>query len=378
MRALRRARRLLGPAFHLKSVPDVVHVLAAAGTARPPGSESADETAGSAFARPWGTLPSSGGGDGVGVRGLRTLRTADMPGALPGVDAAGDLFLLCLFRAASSHVLTSGANLRAEPDLEMSLFPGVFREGGEGEEGEDAHETQGLVALRAGLGLPGVAPVPIVLTRSGEGLDFSAPFFTRCASSPASGRRDVAPSPPPKQFQDPVLLVSTDSARRDVERRIAAVPAAHARVYSADFAVGGGNGIAPVLTPPLALDFARKVLGAQRISVECGPSITSELHNARAIKAVSLSILVAAEQDPTSRRRVAPVLDSDPLFDGLNSLMESRHAVTGGSDSSDDDALLQLESSVTSYPGENADAEFGWVYEFWARQMHTTAAAQSR
>ena len=47
-------------------------------------------------------------------------------------------------------------------------------------------------------------------------------------------------------------------------------------------------------------------------------------------------------------------------------------------DSSDDDALLQLESSVTSYPGENADAEFGWVYEFWARQMHTTAAAQSR
>ena len=93
---------------------------------------------------------------------------------------------------------------------------------------------------------------------------------------------------------------------------------------------------------------------------------------------MSLSILVAAEQDPTSRRRVAPVLDSDPLFDGLNSLMESRHAVTGGSDSSDDDALLQLESSVTSYPGENADAEFGWVYEFWARQMHTTAAAQSR
>ena len=152
-----------------------------------------------------------------GTNSLRTLRTVDVPHMLPDVDASDDLFLLCLFRALSSHVLTSGANLRAEPDLEISLFTEIL-EGGE----EDENSLgEGLPALRAALGLSGAAPVPIVLTRTGEDLDFSAPFFNNSKARPCA----VSP-------EDPILLVATESARRDVERQMALVSTARARVIS--------------------------------------------------------------------------------------------------------------------------------------------------
>ena len=355
MRSLRRARRLLGPAFLPETVPDVVHVLAAAGTVGTAVTSVAPglEMVGSAVARPWGTLPDDSIGAEKNIHALRTLRTADVPAALPDVDASDDLFLLCLFRAISTHVLTSGANLRSEPNLEMSLFPKLFRDDAEKNEDEKErdHTSGGLLALRSTLGLPGAVPVPIVLTRSGADLDFSSPFFN-----------------PPVLFPEPILIVSTDSAQRDIKRRLAEVPAARAQVYSAGSMTGGRNGSAGILTPMLALDFAREVLGAQRISVECGPSITAQLHAVRAIKAVSLSILVATPTDRSKPRRIAPVLGSDALFDGLDGLIKGRYP-TGGCDREDTSGLhLELKSSTTSLSAGSLNSGFGWVYEFWAQQ----------
>ena len=333
--ALGRAKRLLGADFRPDLLPDVVHVLAAAGQLPQTPQLGGGSECVSRVVRPWGVGEQVS--DGLMLRELRTLRTGEVHAALPEVNTSDDFFLLCLFRAAASHVLTSGANLRAEPDLEVSLFPDIFAEGADCDEEED-QEGEGLPVLRNALGLRNAAPVPIVLTRSGDGLDFTAPFFTNLN----------------RAAQDPILLVSSEAARRDVQSRLAEVPKARAQVICA-----GGDGVgdsAAALNPTRALEFARENLGAQRVSVECGPSIAAELHAARTIKAVSLSILVSANHCSDD---ALPVITPDPLFDNRAiARMESQFKAT----CCEHDVLLRLKSSTVSFSN---GAEFGWVYEYW-------------
>lgn len=331
----KRVQGLLGTRFSLETVPDVVHVLAAAGSLIE--SENLDKC----VRRPWGSVANN---ISPLCGGLKTLNTPEVSNMLPEVDAADDLFLLCLFRAISSHVLTSGANLRAEPDLEMSLFTTEFA-------------NEDLPSLRAKLGIGGSVPRPIVLTRCGNGIDFSAPFFSS---------RDSVNSNNFNQHESPVLLVATKEAERDIEHRISEIPHAQASVFSLDricekLHPGQHDDDAYsdiLLTPSLAVHFAKQVLGAQRISVECGPSISAQLYAQGVIKATSLSILIPLH-DKGLR---LPVLDSDPLFEAENIEGKSTFKKMENSEM----PFLSLHGmSASSTPLH--DAPYTWVYEWWSR-----------
>lgn len=209
---------------------------------------------------------------------LRTLDTARVARALPSLNTSGDFFVLQLFRAVASHVLTTGRNLRAEPSLVIS--------------GRTAAQLPSrLLALRDHLGLlPTAGPIPVVLTRCGHGIDFSAPFFTDSAAGPV------------------VLVQSGADALRD--------KLAQAGARASIVPVG------PCMTPTQAVSYCFQTLGATRVSVEAGPSVASELYKAGTIDAAALSVLEARAAEVWDD---IPVLDRDPLFDNLDGAASILH-----------------------------------------------------
>ena len=103
--ALLRAQHLLrAPLLSPTTLPSVIHVAATRGNAHPTNN-----------------LPLS---DAVNLH-LHTLQTSAIQQMEreeddSSIDTSDDYFLLCFFRALSSHVLTTGSNLRSEPDLVIS------------------------------------------------------------------------------------------------------------------------------------------------------------------------------------------------------------------------------------------------------------------
>ena len=104
--ALLRAQRLLrAPLLSPTTLPSVIHVAATRGNAHPTNN-----------------VPLS---DAINLH-LHTLQTSAIQQMKreeedrSSLDTSDDYFLLCFFRAVSSHVLTTGSNLRSEPDLVIS------------------------------------------------------------------------------------------------------------------------------------------------------------------------------------------------------------------------------------------------------------------
>ena len=104
--ALLRAQRFLrAPLLSPTTLPSVIHVAETRGNAHPTNN-----------------VPLS---DAVNLH-LHTLQTSAIQQMKreeedrSSLDTSDDYFLLCFFRAVSSHVLTTGSNLRSEPDLVIS------------------------------------------------------------------------------------------------------------------------------------------------------------------------------------------------------------------------------------------------------------------
>jgi hypothetical protein len=168
-KALVRAEKLFQLSKFPFTLPQVVHVAAVRGT-----GHDLPEPSPSSFSS-------------VIHSDLRTLDTSQMEEEQYGTQ--DDQFLLSLFRALSSHVLTTGSNLRAEPNLVYAPL-----------------SDPNLLALRKKWNLPNKAPTPVVLTRSARGIDFNGLFFKH-----------------EEQGACPILLVAEDAAA-DVERRLQAHP----------------------------------------------------------------------------------------------------------------------------------------------------------
>ena len=253
------AQAFFGKNFSISSMPKVVHVVAVRAEERQlRPSTPADNL-----------LIQNMAEDGKhSIRTIDTSCYADMHRKVK-VDTADDFFLLNFFRAAASHVLTSANNLRLEKDLHVGI------------QGPFADE---LSAFRRWIGVSNATPTPVILSGSGD-VDFAHPIFLKgCVNSEA-----------------PILLTALDRVE-SAKARLAKTSQSSARIIGVD---------PQLLSPSFALKYCLRELSADRVSVECGPSISSELHCKGHIDALSLSILRC--DDWRSMEKI-PVVGVDTMF----------------------------------------------------------------
>jgi hypothetical protein len=255
---------------------------------------------------------------------LHTLNTSQMKYLPKEVTTADDFFLLCFFRAVSSHVLTTGSNLRAESDLVISSL------------------TNDLLTLRTDWGFSNTAPIPVVLTRLAQGIDFNAPFFQERY---ANG------------LEPPILLVP--KAHEDEVR-------AKCKPY-----MKGTKEVATVISfisqdtriedPSCALKALFEIKGVDRVSVECGPSVTSLLYETQSIDALSISTLRSYNANAGATIPPIPMIAYDPTFSGKRQWASSFEPVSG------QHSTRMNEDTGTYY----------WTYDLYFCQQRSTVNSDS-
>lgn len=216
---------------------------------------------------------------------LQTLDTTKLQSMQKRIDTSNDFFLLSLFRALSSHILTTGSNLRSEPNLVIST------------------NDKRLLALRKELtNFQNEAPIPVVLTRTAKDINFNTPFFQQ--------RQELG-------LEKPILLVPNQNVER-IRTNIAKI-GANEVVQVVGFNSNNenndnnDNNQTALSNPSLALNsmFTTESINATRISIECGPSVTSALYASNSIDGLSLSILNGTTKQDMMN---IPIIAKDPTF----------------------------------------------------------------
>lgn len=217
-------------------------------------------------------------GNSNDLNNLRTLDSSKID--LKEYGAKDDFFILSFFRAISSHVLTTGSNLRAESNVTYEPLP------------------PDLLYLRGKWGLRNDGPTPVVMTKAAEGIDFNAPFFQR-----------------QHQGAVPILLVEEKHFEGVVSRMGDADCDAMADIFACkEDHIRTPSNVIDHLSSMIKCDSSTTASNyntsyVTRMSVECGPSVTSKLYEDDRIDALSLSVLTATRDENN-----IPVIDNDPCF----------------------------------------------------------------
>ena len=173
-----------------------------------------------------------------------------------------------------------------------------------------------------------------MLTRAADGIDFNAIFFQK-----------------DKQGAVPVLLVQEHEAAQ-VRLRLSQVVGAAATVV--------GCGTTTLDTPSTAIEYMRMHLQATRISIECGPSVTSGLYAANKIGALSLSVLrrnphkVGSRVEGRSDGSI-PVIEQDATFQNAQFVHWMGQFVQVSS-------AVEKEQDI-----KEKDDAFQWTYDLFVR-----------